>query len=61
MTDKTLTDGEYVLIDGRAWFTCGKISIRITTLLSGDVCVAAYDLGGEDAERPIADMVVQAP
>lgn len=33
-----LKDGDYTLIDGRAWFTVGNISIRISATEQGVVC-----------------------
>lgn len=41
-----LSDGDYILVDGAAWFTVDNFSIRIARL-DHDLCVSIYPLGQE--------------
>ena len=50
--DHALSEGDYTLTDGGAWFTVGGISVRIFTTADGEVDVAAYEVGRE-AECPL--------
>jgi len=43
---KHLTDDDYVLVDGAAWLTVGKFSVRVHTTDEG-VAVDIYALGHE--------------
>lgn len=52
MTDVNITDGDYVLADGAAWFTVKNLSIRIHTTDEG-VVVDIYPLNAE-ADEAIA-------
>lgn len=46
MTDTNLTDGDYVLVDGAAWFTVKNIAVRIHCTDEG-VVVDMYPNGHE--------------
>ena len=52
MPDTNLPDGDYVLTDGAAWFSCDGFAIRIYTTHRG-VVVNIYE-DGKEMEAPIA-------
>ena len=52
-----LTDDDYVLADGRAWFTAGDKSIRIVMNDEGVLNVFVFPVG-EEMNEPIADLTV---
>lgn len=55
--DQELTDGDYVLSEGRAWFTVGGRSVRIVDDGEGYLHVFVYELNNE-MHDPIADITV---
>ena len=52
MADTELVDGDYVLTEGRAWFTVGKFAVRIAQTDGGLAC-DVYE-NNKEAESPIA-------
>lgn len=52
MTAGHLPDGDYVLIDGRGWFTVGKWSVRIAAE-AGGIRVEVY-ADGHEMDEPFA-------
>lgn len=44
-----LKDDDYVLVEGRAWFTIGNISVRLTRTDEGVVC-DMYPLNNETSD-----------
>lgn len=47
MDTSKLADGDYVLTEGKAWFTVGNVSVRIYSAEYGVIC-DMYRLGEED-------------
>ncbi len=57
MPEIQLSDKDYTLTDGKAWFSVGAYSIRINTTNSGSVTVKAWLIGEEDGD-PLAEMEI---
>lgn len=56
-TETSLTDGDYSLTDGAAWFTVGGRSVRIVNDEDGRLHVFVFELG-QEMNEPIADLTV---
>ena len=46
--DKQLSEGDYILKDGAAWFTVSGFSVRVRTANDGSVICSIYNEGQED-------------